>query len=310
MRRRKQRVCALLGDAVKRCGHRADGIGASEQRFKRFLWCNERIKLVLRWNCFIRKAGEKNACPVVARGDAADAVHNRTGWLQQQEVSVFSGQFDDKPKRYFVKQLVSREDDDFANTIRAELPDGADSPADEPAAQQHAKSGRIHRVVKRSAGELDAPVFRMRADEQAQICVVCPYNKEQQVLFGLLHFVNLSADERLQFMNHRAKRDSVHCHEIYLLQYRSKAAFNPQTNLFRFLQAVENQSIAARAVFQTAVDAANGRAGSVELVRDVLIGFTRVKLPRNLPALRHCLQFVDGAHVFKELIAFRKIPQR
>ncbi|MPM71429.1 hypothetical protein SDC9_118394 [bioreactor metagenome] len=83
LRRRKQRVCALLGDAVKRCGHRADRIGASEQRFKRFLWCNERIKLVLRWNGFIRKAGEKNARPVVARGDAADAVHNRTGWLQQ-----------------------------------------------------------------------------------------------------------------------------------------------------------------------------------------------------------------------------------
>ena len=50
----------------------------------------------------------------------------------------------------------------------------------------------------------------MNAHEQAQICVICPHNKEQQVLFGLLHLVNLSADERLQFVNHRAKRDAVH----------------------------------------------------------------------------------------------------
>ena len=43
---------------------------------------------------------------------------------------------------------------------------------------------------------------------------------------------------------------------------------------------------------------------------DVLIGNVRVELARNLPALRHCLQLVDGTHIFKKSIAFCEIAQR
>ena len=87
----------------------------------------------------------------------------------------------------------------------------------------------------------------------------------------------------------------------FLTPFSRSSAHKAQQRLFRLLQTIKNQSITARAIFQATVHAADGRAGRVELVRDVLIGFACVELPRNLPALRHGLQFVDGAHVFEEL---------
>jgi len=98
----------------------------------------------------------------------------------------------------------------------------------------------------------------MCADQKAQVRVICPYNKEQHVLFRLLHFVNLAADKRLQFVYHRAKRDSVHCHlknTPYLAGERGEGSL-----FLRRLEPVEDDSIAARAVFQAAVDTADGCA--------------------------------------------------
>ena len=67
--------------------------------------------------------------------------------------------------------------------------------------------------------------------------------------------------------------------------------------------------VAAGAILEAAVYAADGRAAGVIPVRDVLIGFARIELTRNLPALRHGLQLVAGAHIFEKLIAFVDIAQ-
>ena len=85
---------------------------------------------------------------------------------------MLAGELDDEPERDLVKQLVSREDDDLADAIRAELPDRADAPADETPAQEHAKRRCVHGVVVCAAGQLNPSVFRVDAEEQPLISVI------------------------------------------------------------------------------------------------------------------------------------------
>jgi len=74
--------------------------------------------------------------------------------------------------------------------------------------------------------------------------------------------------------------------------------------LLVFLHAVEDDAVRAHAVVETAVDAADGRAGSAGLFQNVVVDQAVIQKLRQLKALLHGLELGKRAKISKEIIAF------
>ena len=77
-----------------------------------------------------------------------------------------------------------------------------------------------------------------------------------------------------------------------------------------FPHPFQNQLIAVCAIKQAAIDPADRRGACAGDGFDLVVGLFRREELRHLKALGNCLEFLDGADILKETIAFLFIFQK